>query len=335
MHIKTKWRRGALICGVPLLCLILWGVMSKKLPIATSSVYIPTARRFALARTLAPLGIIAGLNCVSFSPDGTTLASAGDYMGLWNVASGQLLWRVYADEIVNAVAFSPDGKTLASGGYGGEVWDVANGKLLRSLPNQTAIFCVAFSPDGKVLVNAGGYGVQFWDTHSWKLLSTIGDSSAMSIAFSPDGKLIALSAAERKVAVWNWKLKQMLWTVQTTGEGSGPGFAGRPLAFSPDGQIIANEIGTGPVELRDARTGALLRTLQAHQARVLSMAFSPDSKLLATSSESIKLWDTQTGILLATLKRPEKEASAVTFSPDGKMLAGADSDGTVKLWNVL
>ena len=58
------------------------------------------------------------------------------------------------------------------------------------------------------------------------------------------------------------------------------------------------------ISIWDAQTGQELVSLKGHSGRVWSVAFSPDSKRLASGSEdqTVKVWDTQTGQELLSLK---------------------------------
>jgi WD40 repeat protein len=69
-------------------------------------------------------------------------------------------------------------------------------------------------------------------------------------------------------------------------------------------------------------------TLKSHSKAVTSLAFSNDSRLLATGSYDsiIKLWDVATMSELITLQNNPIPVRAIAFSPDVTLLASAGGD---------
>ncbi|KAL6910995.1 hypothetical protein GGI43DRAFT_33046 [Trichoderma evansii] len=78
-----------------------------------------------------------------------------------------------------------------------------------------------------------------------------------------------------------------------------------------------------------------LQTLEGHSGGVTAIAFSPDSKTLASASgdETLQLWDATTGVPQQTLEGLSGRVTAIAFSPDGKTLASASGDETLQLWD--
>lgn len=67
-----------------------------------------------------------------------------------------------------------------------------------------------------------------------------------------------------------------------------------------------------------------------------TLAFSPDSKLIATGGNRgvIKIWDTENRKELHSWEAHREWIRSLRFSPNGKILASGSSDNTIKLWNV-
>jgi WD40 repeat protein len=153
---------------------------------------------------------------------------------------------------------------------------------------------------------------------------------------------------------WEWHyLKRLCHTELRTLPGHAQVI--NALARSPDGRYLASARGNpnvggvaGTIQVWDAATLQVVRTLRGHSGGVVSARFSPDSKRLTsvavqfdlvkifqgaarledvTSCEA-RVWDLATGQPTEYLP----DYTALALAPDGKLAATAELKGTVKVW---
>lgn len=162
-----------------------------------------------------------------------------------------------------------------------------------------------------------------------------------SMAVNPDGKRITTLAGGRIGTDTSMTMELKVRDVgsgvelfsRKAVEGSPEYVGGRPV-YSPDGRFLALGYQEG-VRLMDANTHAEVRVIRGSGG--FDMAFSPDSKRLATGNAGvgggIKLWDIESGREIIPLRVPPNDLPfCLAFSPDGYYLAAAFHT-FVKIWD--
>jgi WD40 repeat protein len=200
--------------------------------------------------------------------------------------------------------------------------------------HKDSIAALAFSPDGKALASAGAdKSIRLWDVAAKqpRLALPAHTGAITSLAFSPDGQALASAGKDRFVRFWDPAEGRKRFEIEPD-EDDDPDL----LAISPDGTLLAT---TGhrdlTVKLFDATTGQPRKTLAGHVGRTAAVAFSPDSKILATSAGdgTARVWDVATYETkrVFRLHRPRGEISRLAYSPQGERLATVNGDGTTYL----
>ncbi len=282
---------------------------------------------------------------VSYSPDGSLLASAGGRedptVRLWDAATQAEVATLRGhDREVRSVSFSwPDGATLASGSNDRTVrlWDVSAHEEMATLEeHEGPVHSVTFSRDGATLVSAAADGtVLLRDVETGNAAGLSGHGSMLSMTLSPDGSLLASGSEEGKVRLWDAATRTRLAPLE------GHEIRVTSLSFFAEGALLASGSWDATVKLWDVGTGTLVETLEGHRGGVTSMSFSPDGATLASAGGwddgTVRLWDVATRRETGILEGHTKSVESVAFSrPDGALLAsgGGSEDKTVKLWDV-
>ncbi|CAN1143784.1 SEC12-like protein 2 [Linum perenne] len=191
-----------------------------------------------------------------------------------------------------ALVYDSDGSTLAVGGEEGDLrifkWPSME-MILNEAQAHSSTKYLCFSPDGKFLVSLGGRGPgRVWDVPSAKVIASLSNTSDEVFAScrfvqSRDNTLVlyiaAITGKGGSIVTWNASSWKRLRSKHVVGDSISS------FNVSPDGRLLAMGTARGDVVVVDsAKMRVQMVVRKAHLGFVTALAFSHDSKALASAS---------------------------------------------------
>jgi WD40 repeat protein len=276
-----------------------------------------------------------------FTSDGLTLLSAHEDQSVrvWDVAGRELRKTLRGHtSFVSGLCLIPGTTRCVTGSWDEtiRVWDYQSGKKVKLIKRDDSVIAVDASPDGKTLAAVGGdwfgvNGVWRWDTTTWKEKPAIGthETQIGVVRYSPDGKLLITGAADHLACVWDAETGEQRARLKHTHWVQGLAFHGQTMAVAAGRRVTLWSLPEGESEAQQ------LQVLEGYKATALTVAFSPDGRLLATGGKDgcVRIWDRELNRFTQNYRWKIGEVHALAFAPDG-MTVAAGGVGSIVVWDV-
>jgi len=180
----------------------------------------------------------------------------------------------------------------------------------------------AAHPDGTRIAVAHDFGgLNIWDAHTGELLEEYPAKGVGGVAYSGDGALLAAKEFAGSLKIFDaneFSAKPLRSAAVGRGEAE--------IAFHSRRHVLAAASKTA-IKIVDAdtakATASIKTTSKERLGSVGHMSFSPDGKLLVTSSLShgaIGLWDVEKAEFIGHMMELNRPVSAVDFDAEGRYL---------------
>jgi len=248
-------------------------------------------------------------------PDGRQLAMLGTgerVYGAGFAAKSSLLW--WSDLAGRLVVENTDhpGKPVVFGGGGAKA----------------VSFSVSISPATGLIAASATDGI----ARIWRLsapaapIAVLPATRVVNVHFSQDGNRLATLSGDGMANIWNPATGKLVSSLKGISWRSG-------ITFSPDAKRVAVADTSFAIRIHDTETGASLAFLKGHTAMVRSLGFSPNGKLLLSTSTdgTARIWQPGPSITAPMVALDGDPISLIGYSANSTLYAAAQS-GAMMVW---
>ena len=305
-------------------------------------------------------GHTASVNALTWSPDGTTLASCDDQrmLHIWkpfeNARPITFTRQLGHAQTIHDLAWSPIGTHLAtaSADHTVRLWSVNLQphwwyKLEMLLGMHTTSYeghaspvrTISWSPDGRLLASGEKSGkVHVWNVETLASVQLYKEhiDEITDVAWSPGGQHVASASLDHTVRVWDAHTgkREWVWHTRTRDEVYIP----LALAWSPDGTYLAFSCSNSEVQVWDIVRRRLVYVYRRHyRGAVVALAWSPDGKRIASAGHdhTVQVWGALDGKDAFPYRSHQHRVHTIAWSPDGQYLASSGRDAVVHVWKTI
>lgn len=325
------------------------------------------AEKGVLIRTSSSFEFGSAMESVAIHPSQNIFVTGGGdgRVRIWDMQTASLKQVIDSkSKKIISVKIAPDAKTLiTTDGTEIKIFEIESGKLKKSIKVDN-INTIALSSDGNELAaGSDDQTIRIWNLETGSQIEQISlDGRILALEFGMDSKTVFCATALSELLKINRERK----TVEKfAGRYSGQAGKITTMALRGDGkQLITGDITTSDPKQWDTESLKLERILgesldkessdsrkvpripkssltrardkNAHTGSVISVAYHPNGKEIATGStdRQIKIWDIESGRYLRALRGHTGEVTQLSFTADGKFLISGSRDGTAKVWNL-
>lgn len=201
------------------------------------------------------------LTAIAWSPDGKFLATCSRHsvLGVWDAATGHLLWTAQTSSEPSLLAWSPDSGYLAANTFASwmvTLWRVKTQRIATTLDDDTHVIYKAldatFSPDGTHLALGTDDGrVKVWSLGVGGGPSTLVHTFSYhmdriaGLSWSPDGKYLFSGSRDHHAVLWKSLTGDILYHTGSRGSEN----CIEDIAWAPDDSCLALCDSRGTVRL--------------------------------------------------------------------------------------